>query len=81
MMNWAPPIPEHHEIAERWKAQYCRGNVWRYCGDGKGSKQIYAELIALGDNPNPADIERIIGNDSWTQPDVLRQPVALAEAA
>jgi hypothetical protein len=67
--TWTPPAPIHQKIAERWKAQYCRGGAWRFCGDGKGSKQIYQELLALGPNPNPADIEMIIGNDSWTRPD------------
>src|SRR5690242_16143379 len=60
------PTPDHTKIADRWKAQYCRNMVWRCCGDGKGSKQIYEELVALGSSPHPLAIEKIIGNDSWT---------------
>jgi hypothetical protein len=78
MTIWTPKPPDHTEIAERWKAQFCRGAVWRYCGDDRGSKQIHAELLALGSAPNPGDIERVIGNDSWTRPDMAEQPMALA---
>jgi hypothetical protein len=59
--------PDNSEIAARWLAQYRRGGVWRGCDGGiEKSKQIYAGLLALGANPSSADIERIIGNDSWT---------------
>lgn len=30
-------------------------------------KKIYQELCALGDNPNPDDVDRVIGNNSWTK--------------
>jgi hypothetical protein len=64
---WNPGPPDHTKISERWKAQYCPKGAW-HCRDGdKTSKQIYDELVALGPAPNPSDIERIIGNDTWTK--------------
>jgi hypothetical protein len=54
------------DIAARWAAQYRRGKRWKYCHGDKTSKQIHAELVALGPHPEPEDIERIIGNDTWT---------------
>lgn len=51
-------------VANQWYNTYCVGNgVWRY-GDDK--RIIYEKLIALGDSPDPKDIDRIIGNNSWT---------------
>jgi hypothetical protein len=66
-MTYQAPAAEHKDIAKRWAAQYQRGNRWKYCGGDKTSSQIHAELVALGPDPDPADIERIIGNDSWTR--------------
>jgi hypothetical protein len=65
--TWEPPPADHAKIADRWKAQYKRGRVWTYCGDKRGSRRIHTELVALGANPSPADIDEIIGNDSWTR--------------
>lgn len=50
--------------AERWRAQYFGGGKWRYEDRMRG---IWERLVALGDNPNPDDVERIIGNTSWTE--------------
>ena len=46
--------------AERWATQYS------YLHWGKEKKQIGEELKALGSNPNPDDVDRIIGNTAWT---------------
>lgn len=65
-MNYQAPPAEHRDIAQRWAAQYKRGNVWKYRHGYQTSKQIHAELVALGNDPATSDIDRIIGNDSWT---------------
>lgn len=52
--------------ADRWKANYFRGGEWgEVClGD---SREIYEALAALGESPDPDDVDRIIGNHSWTR--------------
>ena len=56
------------EAAARWARQYSL-HGW----DGppelwpKGSPAyVYHQLLQLGPNPSPADVDRVIGNDSWT---------------
>lgn len=49
------------QVATRWGEQY--GQYKHYKED---SRKIHQELVALGPNPNPSDIEAIIGNKSWT---------------
>lgn len=49
--------------AERWKAQYFVGR-WRE----ENHLRIHSMLIALGSDPNPDDVDMIIGNTSWTRP-------------
>ena len=44
------------KAAERWKIQYRSGE----------NDVRYNKLLSLGDNPNPDDVDRIIGNTSWT---------------
>ena len=78
MIEWAPPQPNNDAIAARWKAQYFRHNIWRTCGDDRGSQAVHADLLALGLNPHPAAIEKVIGNDSWTRPDANDLTTALA---
>lgn len=53
-----------YNVAERWKNQYFDAK-WASVISGN-SKIIYDQLVALGDHPKPKDIDRIIGNDSWT---------------
>ena len=46
--------------AERWKDQYA-------CfSKGTNSRGIYEALLALGENPLPYDVNKVIGNNSWT---------------
>lgn len=45
--------------ADRWEKQY--KDCFR---DGKHA--VLEQLRALGASPDPADVDRIIGNDSWT---------------
>lgn len=41
--------------AERWRRQY------------PDEKAKQPKLAALGDRPNPDDVDRIVGNKSWTE--------------
>lgn len=50
---------------DRWKAQYYKNGEWyTYCGDDR--EITYNNLVALGDNPSPDDVNEVIGNNSWT---------------
>jgi hypothetical protein len=65
-LRYEPPMAINREIAARWKVQYCAGNRWDFCNGPDSSEQIYDKLVALGGSPQKDDIDRIIGNDSWT---------------
>lgn len=54
--------------AARWKKQYPRNTRSQFRADKKWSNEIYAELVGLGDHPDPDDVDRVIGNNSWTLP-------------
>ena len=54
-------------VDERWKKQYYLNSSWDYYGDDKVEK--YEELVNLGSNKNPEDVNKIIGN-SFLIPDV-----------
>lgn len=47
----------------RWLKTYFRKGEWVY---GFDKEVIYCNLKALGDNPTPEDVDRVIGNSSWT---------------
>ena len=49
----------------RWKKQYYRDASWDYYGEDKVEK--YEELVNLGGKKNPEDVDKIIGNSSWTR--------------
>lgn len=50
-----------NQAAQRWRRQYPAGS-------GEPATEIYYKLLALGATPNPDDVDRIIGNRSWTEP-------------
>lgn len=51
--------------AMRWKGRYFNeNNLHPWLSDDK--EKTHSDLIALGENPNPDDVDSIIGNDSWT---------------
>ena len=52
-------------VDERWKKQYYRDASWDYYGEDKIEK--YEKLVNLGNNKNPEDVDKIIGNSSWTR--------------
>lgn len=71
MMNTIKVITRQtqaEEATERWKDQYKKwatnydDNIWY----DKEKEDIYNKLVSLGPNPNPDDIDNIIGNNNWT---------------
>ena len=63
-----------NDAAMVWKKQYYneKDKSWKMIDDKKGyptvdSGNIYEELKGLGANPDPDEVDRIIGNNSWTQ--------------
>ena len=50
--------------AERWRKQYADRTA--PFPDGREPATITVALEALGPTPNPSDVDRIIGNASWT---------------
>ena len=54
------------DIAEKWKNQNYLGKKWRILNGGINSKDLYKKLVDLGENPNPDDVDMIIGNKGWT---------------
>jgi hypothetical protein len=51
-------------ITRQSKANEAAGH-WQY--GARERENIYNALIALGDSPNPDDVDRVIGNKSWTE--------------
>ena len=52
-------------VDKRWKKQYYKNSSWDYYGDDRIEK--YEQLVNLGKNKNPEDVDKIIGNSSWTR--------------
>lgn len=55
--------------AARWRKQYQHGRVWRDIWEHGGwvsAATTYDALAALGPDPAPDDVDRVIGNRSWT---------------
>lgn len=54
------------EAAAHWRRVYFDKNrgAWRL-GDDK--RVIHEKLLALGSDPTPDDVDRVIGNGSWTE--------------
>ena len=52
-------------VDDRWKNQYYINSSWDYYGEDKIEK--YEQLVNLGKNKNPEDVNKIIGNSSWTR--------------
>lgn len=51
------------EAAQSWKSRYFRCGVWM----SSDNKLVYDNLIALGPDPDPDDVNTVIGNTSWTE--------------
>jgi hypothetical protein len=58
-----PTRVTRHDLAasalSRWKAQYRRG-------DPAWAGHVRAALADLGKSPDPDEVDRVIGNGSWT---------------
>lgn len=55
--------------ASAWHKQYCNNGVWENSvpiWKQETREDIYNKLLSLGDDPNPDDIDKVIGNTSWT---------------
>lgn len=50
-------------VAESWRGRYKKGAKTRY----HDCNETYASLKALGETPNPDEVDCIIGNTSWTR--------------
>lgn len=64
-------IGKAREVAASWCRTYYQRDGWNEYGRvspaGLTKEQIYKGLLALGDNPNPDDVDATIGNTSWTR--------------
>lgn len=49
--------------AERWKGHY-QSQIW--FNESSDKREIHKALVALGENPLPCDVDKVIGNNSWT---------------
>ena len=49
---------------DSWRRQYLYDGSWKY---GSDKKTVYENLVSLGENPTPSQINEVIGNNSWTR--------------
>ena len=54
------------DAAKIWKKYYHINGEW-VSGYGRDNQEIYEKLCKLGINPDPEEVDRIIGNPSWTK--------------
>ena len=54
-------------VASRWKEIYCRSGEWASGLSFGSPKEIYEQLLALGEDATEQQITAIIGNNSWTR--------------
>ena len=52
-------------VDDRWKKQYYIDAYWDRYGEDKFKK--YEQLVSLGKIKKPEDVDKIIGNSSWTR--------------
>ena len=48
---------------DSWRRQYFYDGSWKH---GSDKKTVYENLVSLGENPTPSQINEVIGNSSWT---------------
>lgn len=61
-------VQKAHSAEKSWYDTYSQGGWW---GDksfvtGRTKKETHEALIELGTTPSPEDVNKIIGNTSWT---------------
>ena len=49
---------------DSWRRQYFYDGSWKH---GSDKKTVYENLVSLGENPTPSQINEVIGNNSWTR--------------
>jgi len=56
------------QAAARWRNTYFvrNGEEWGNTKNGN-THPVYIKLLKLGKNPNPDDVDEVIGNESWTR--------------
>ena len=55
--------------ARDWFHTYAHTSYWeegRFAVSGLTKEETHIKLVALGANPNPDDVDAVIGNKSWT---------------
>lgn len=55
-----------NNVAKGWSGQYFSQKKGWLKGPIKDPKEVYDRLVELGDNPNPDDVDKVIGNGTWT---------------
>lgn len=53
-----------NEAADKWAEQYPKDDHW---GKDERKQEIATSLVELGEEPKPEDVDRVIGNTSWTR--------------
>jgi len=48
-------------VAGRWRQQYEKTSHW------SEKENIYRQLLLLGTDPEPDEVDKVIGNGSWTR--------------
>lgn len=55
-------------VVAKWRKQYANSLDMRW-RDGPTKGETLTVLEAMGDHPNPDEVDRVIGNTSWTDID------------
>ena len=50
------------QAAQKWYQQYANSSWWL----SSNKRATHEALLALGEHPKPEDVDRVIGNGSWT---------------
>lgn len=53
-------------IAVRWKQQYYKSTGWTSTASHASTEGVYLELLKLPHNCTREDVDKTIGNQSWT---------------
>lgn len=55
------------KVSEGWKNQYFNLEKGEWNIELKDDcEKIYKKLVKLGENPEPEDVDKVIGNNDWT---------------
>jgi hypothetical protein len=62
-------ISKSHSAEKSWYNTYSSGDWWdsnHSFVTGKTKRETHEALVGLGPTPSPEDVNRVIGNTSWT---------------